>query len=213
MTTVEPSSLDSLPLIFAACVSSESSRYGIDKPFVRDGYVCATDGRIAVRMKTQMPSTPGSTPKIEDLNWNKGYKSVPIDLPNLGDEPKDKKCSKCDGIGRADFLCDKCDGYGDSECFECGHEKDCVACDGLGKFVDEICEECNGGGSVAGYSDETIMISTHIGIRNRAIWLLRRFNICCVYINTEESRVRPVRFTLGEIEGLLMPAFLSAEVK
>lgn len=42
-------------------------------------------------------------------------------------------CPKCKGNKKPVVACERCDGDGEIECWECGHEKDCPDCNGVGR--------------------------------------------------------------------------------
>lgn len=105
--------------IFAECVASpdEEMRYALKAPFVRGGFVYATDGRICVRAKSDAPDTEGQFPDTAGLGWNRDT-SVVIALPEQLPEQPVNKCTGCKGNGfvQCDF----------------GHEHSCEDCDGKG---------------------------------------------------------------------------------
>lgn len=98
----------------------EEGRYAIDKLFVKDGYLCATDSRIAVRCKTKEPDT-------ED-----GTKYPPLDRVFVDSQIKGKELKplvKVD-VTHEFGTCRECGGTG--ECNNCGQDHRCPDCDGEG---------------------------------------------------------------------------------
>jgi hypothetical protein len=100
------------------------------KPWVRDGYECATDGQSLAFRRVNLP---------DDYHEDAPNVSAAIDLvlssvcdrefPRVPPQPV---CSFCQGKGWLPF-CDTCDGSGESTCPECGGPTICEDCDGSGE--------------------------------------------------------------------------------
>lgn len=79
--------------IFKDCCAPDDveSRYAISHPWIKDGWICATDARICVRQATTLADRPppnGKTPPdLAGLSWDMAEHShVPVDLPAIPDE-------------------------------------------------------------------------------------------------------------------------------
>jgi len=79
--------LDDLPRIFMDCCGEEPSRYDWETPFVEQGVLCATNGRIAVRaivpadFVDEWGSRNKRLPPIGELPWAEQYSLDPTFLP------------------------------------------------------------------------------------------------------------------------------------
>jgi hypothetical protein len=129
---------------------------GLDKPVVWNGFVYATDGKIAIRVRAE----DGEPNSVEKSCFNKidGFNKIdeylgkesekeymPLDI----ELPAPIKCNNCKGTG-AISRCTKCEGIGVTECPTCGQDIKCEYCDGdgHGSAFDEtcMCAKCNGTG-------------------------------------------------------------------
>ena len=76
--------LAEVPPIFYDCCTDDPplyvNRFDFSKPYVRGGYIYATNGCICVRVKTDEPDQ-GDGPPCETLPWNQWPKSDLIALP------------------------------------------------------------------------------------------------------------------------------------
>lgn len=122
----------------------ESSRYSIQKPWVKNGYTYATDGRVLVRVDTaDEPDTvaePGSGlrfPKADDI------------LPPLAASesdwlpwPKVEPCETCMASNK--IPCIECDGHGECNLCRCKTPHECGNCDGTGSIDCETCTDIGG---------------------------------------------------------------------
>lgn len=103
--------------------NKEEGRVSIGEPFHHEGYAYACNGHIAVRI----PCEPfGDT-------WSASTKETVLKsfareggvwwtvVPPLQSPIKKEACEPCGGSGTA-------------ECHACGHEEDCVDCDGTGEI-------------------------------------------------------------------------------
>lgn len=75
------------------------SRYVLCKPFVRDGYRYATDGRIMVRVPSTEPNTSGKLPPTADIGWLHGTVTEWIDWPMDRDDEPTLMRAACGGCG------------------------------------------------------------------------------------------------------------------
>lgn len=133
-TATTPDLFANLPAIFRESVSSAgTARYGTHLPFVQDGYVVATNGRILVRTPATMPLLPAwtevATETVEGRRrvprcaavWPTPDRLAEVAAIMLGDLAKIPATAPCD----------RCGGKGYREC-DIGHEHDCDSCDGAG---------------------------------------------------------------------------------
>lgn len=85
--------------IFRDCVAREPGRYSLTEPFVISGYIYATDGRICVRQKTDLPDTTREDgreyPPVGGLSWA-SLAGEPAPLPSIPDKPVWKVCICCE---------------------------------------------------------------------------------------------------------------------
>ncbi len=72
--------IPNLDPIFEACCDPEAVRYDLSTPFIRDGYVAATDGRIMVRQKTGSKRQDKGTPNANTIFSLTAYESEPLAL-------------------------------------------------------------------------------------------------------------------------------------
>lgn len=119
----------------------------VSQPFVQSGWKCATDCRIAIRVKTDEPDTPppeGVRRGFPDVG--KAFEAISdaprheVQLPELAIE----QCPECRGkyLTEARVKCRECNGTGQSECFHCGHTIDCEECED-GWVTDVVpCQSC-----------------------------------------------------------------------
>lgn len=108
--------VDELHPIFKECCGDGRGKYDLRKPFARDGYWCATDGRICVRCPAGDATIEvGKGPDLAEVIHR--LDTPPFRIPVLGPEsPK---------------FCTVCKGYGYTECGECEQDVECVECDGV----------------------------------------------------------------------------------
>ena len=91
------------------------------RQYIRGGYVCATDGRIAIRLKTDLPDSDWSTySKRQPPNLDQAFNPVKDVLRTEVPLPVAPAtiCQECQGkveIGETEE-CQDCDGAGDVEC-------------------------------------------------------------------------------------------------
>lgn len=188
-----------VPDLILACCIDEVMRFKLDLPWVEQqdekSYVVASDGRIAARIlrlhcPVDLPALPvGSmVPHIgRDLGkfWNAKYRSPPVALPEAGSEPNPEQCQKCKGTGQ----------------FRYGRTKDeCWYCDGMGT-IEPAAERVEiDPASQYGLGEDYIRKLRAVGVTHVELPLRKMVGGGSV-VNVEA----PVRFTLGDVEGLLMP--------
>lgn len=113
----------------------------LEKPFLQDGYVYATNGRIAVRVKHEgltnaRVQTRPNMAEIFKSFVNEGFEPVTFTLPDCEichnkRTVIDTKCYTCDGFGRIEHDCD---------CQYCTKDREfCDDCKGTGKVDPEEC--------------------------------------------------------------------------
>lgn len=128
----------------------EATRFPLGLPFVQGGFLCATNGRIAIRVPSSDPDTTpengGRLPRMADI-----FKSMPKNIsryeawPEAKYSHQERDCLTCKGKGRVNqHPCQECDGDGMVECETCGHEDECKVCDGHGECGGSKCKACNG---------------------------------------------------------------------
>lgn len=184
---------EELPRIFADCCGKEG-RYAIAAPFFIDGYAYATDGRWCVRTPCEtFEPAEGKVPPANDLfiEWNGDTEPTPI--PDPTDWPR---CEKCED-GMVD--CPNCDG-GNCTCPDCDNEHQCGTCDGSGE---DTCDECSGFGYFPAAENLNGVFFSRAYLSR--LWY---YGVREVFLNNNKVRdgiYGPLRFVLGDIEGLVMP--------
>lgn len=124
----------------------DACRYGLQHQWIENGWRMATDGRVAVRIKTGEPDfkptddegRPLKFPNMESIfkQWESHFES------QLAFNPMEQQqCGVCDTTGRMSRICEECDGDGRVTCHTCEHEHECDNCDGTGDAV-VPCESC-----------------------------------------------------------------------
>lgn len=178
-------------------------RYTYAVPFRVGGYVYATDGSTCVRVhETELPLVGGAanSPPAETLPWSSlSRKEYPI--PPRFD--KTYPCESCKGDGKShEVKCEECNGDGYVECGECGHEHKCEACNGNGVFTGGggQCEEC--GGSGVSPAPIGVRVGPDVYVSETYLERARKCGATTVWGNGPN---RPVYFTAGPLEGLIMP--------
>lgn len=128
----------------------EDGRYAMREPFVQSGYLCATNGRAAIRVPTSEPDTiaddkrfPNIAGVCSEYEWDKQkWQPWPV-RPNV--VQSEMECRKCKGSGFKVFReCNTCNGAGEIECDKCGHIEECYCENGL--TGTGTCSACNGKG-------------------------------------------------------------------
>lgn len=175
----------------------------METPFVKNGWKCATDGRIAIRVKTDEQDTPRPEGRRRDFpNVAGAFELAAMKHQTAILLPDITECPECQGkfLSEAVVQCDECGGTGETECFHCGHDMDCEECDGSGKVTDEVeCETCTARYKVA--------LSEKISLAPRYVLLLLRHGIRSVAHSGDPDVGATFQIHInGQIgEGLLMP--------
>jgi hypothetical protein len=135
-----------------------ASMYSLEKPFISEGMLCATDGAILVAIPSdgdadsvnagrKIPKRVSECLGIPNgAVWNPWPEPDTIEgvaccLTCKGDKRVGESCHQCEGEGTVE--CEECLGDGCSECPHCGNEGDCEECRGEG---DVKCALCDGTG-------------------------------------------------------------------
>ena len=132
----------------------DSYRYCMGSPYVKGGYLCATDCRIAVRIPSDEPDRQageGRTPDLHHVFKGENFESVTEPLVISETIRGNVECETCDSTGYLRHSpCPGCDGGGEVECDSCGHMDECETCDGYGFTGVGKCATCNGRGVFKG---------------------------------------------------------------
>lgn len=189
---------------------NQESRYGSGEPWMLDGYLYATDGRVCVRMKRDAPNSDKSPVDVKSLPWDKSlYTNTPIPLPSHIDPPLPiKHCEECEGEGEVvDVICKECNGSGNIEC-DLGHTHYCGECDGQGKTtLAGPCFGCDGKGLME-QEYFPVEITDDVFIMDRYARPLRRYG-AKLFLSFHPAtgprgRPTPLRFEIGDdIEGFV----------
>lgn len=100
--------------IFDAVKAEESTRYEINKVFVKSGYRYATNGGMIVRQPCDEPDTAGKFPSTSGLGWARDlYSATATPIPQLP-QSEHEPCDDCGGKGIV-----HCDYNYKHECKEC----------------------------------------------------------------------------------------------
>lgn len=186
--------------IFAACVGMFGGSYRTDRPFTRNGYHYATDGRLVVRC----PRRDGEpeldardTPNPSTLPWSADlYDPTPHDPPHGPDV--EHECRECRGKGTR--ACDECEGDGVVVC-EYGHYHTCPECNGDPK--PHACADCDGTG--VRRDPVALLVADGMYIGSNYGRLLHEHG-AKLYLPRAQSPHNPLRFVIPgtDIDGLLM---------
>ncbi len=106
--------------IFNDCGSKEDTRYARIEPFRSGEFIAATNGRMIVRVKSDIKAENG--PSLSVLTWD-AARSEAITLTS----PKTETCKRCVGSGMVG-----------EECEHCHESPTCKACRGCGDIIDPI---------------------------------------------------------------------------
>lgn len=177
-----------VPPIFAACVAVENGRYAIGAPWVENGRLYATDGKIAVRGPASLVN--GELPPI-DANFRVPPVDSIIDPAEMFfDEPT--PLPEVPDAAVARIPCEHCRGIGHCNACECGEEHDCGHCEGEGS---------NPPDGLRIVIDE----KTGYGLNHIYTHKLRKAGIDHVFLRRDGRQDRPCQFVAGKCEGALMP--------
>jgi hypothetical protein len=126
--------------IMRFCAPQGTSRFAIETPYVKYGWIYATTGRIAVRVPDVSESPPADA-CIPSLRQFDGYPfglcTEPWPAPDGLMVTTTAKCA-CASV------CDCTDGV--CTCGECGQGHTCELCDGTGRRATPGCPVCEGDG-------------------------------------------------------------------
>jgi len=127
--------------------AKEDTRYELSKVFVKNGYKCATDGRVAVRIKCDEPDTEGNFPDLNECLEKKTTFPGPVEIEKPSVEAN-KLCEKCHKgkIGYDFEICSVCEGSSECQCTECENIHECEHCRGEGGHYtkNKTCHYCDG---------------------------------------------------------------------
>ena len=154
-----------------------TSRYNFHRPFVKGGFLWATDARILVRVHSDEPDTVpehGKFPNVMAV-WEPGFDSAGefVPLPNLRYELV--ACEECGGCGR--YICPTCE-----------HEDDCSECDGSGEVFSPCWLKIGANSFAAELIDK-----------------LKRLPGISVVIQGADGFKKPMSFRFDGAEGLISP--------
>ena len=103
-------------------------RYNLDEPWIKDGFIYATDGRMCIRMPTDQPDTVSEGKKWPSSVNGFEQSGELLSWPVI-DEGQGHKCWACNGEGHPDKECELCG----STVIDYGMA--CIRCNGSG----EVC--------------------------------------------------------------------------
>lgn len=195
---------------------STDPRKGLTKPFIQNGELNMTDGRVLIAM-------PG-----EDWEFQPSEVDAPVVGPIIGDAFKAKRtfipldadatnadfmkpCSTCCGSGRLK-RCTDCAGDGLVTCGECGHEHDCDGCRGKGHIgpaprgyakPNVECGDCSGTGTQVDRDKFIMFGKSKLTIAYTIRWML---DLPGVRIAKMPTSNMPVPFTFDGGRGIAMPS-------
>lgn len=145
---------DQLRKLFKPFCAKETGRYMINDPWVKDGYLIATNGRICVRIPVADADSPPVTepyPPMQDLPWKSEYED-PIEIPEIPELAKEQ--------------CMACNGHGVHSCPDCDHRHECGNCKGTGEVAKEVQAKPIAIGNVCFYVDRLRLVkaigATHL---------------------------------------------------
>ncbi len=128
----------------------ESSRYSTNAPFVKNGWLYATDLCRAIRVPAvgEQDSPVGEKPFPDTESAFKDF-SKPTEWQPWPDVSTaiegDVECPDCEGYGTIGQVeCGDCKGSGEVECHACGSIDECDECDGHGMAGGTKCLRCDG---------------------------------------------------------------------
>ncbi len=138
------------------CSNRHDPRTVMQAPYVRDGWLCATDGRVGVMVQTEAPDSDPKGPNLPALVLEFHAKATgewkPWPKPEAG---KTRPCESCYGKGTAIEKCSVCRGTGEVECPRCGNDTECENCHGNGNVhLTTPCPQCTGTGLQPDFKQE-----------------------------------------------------------
>lgn len=149
------------------CAKNDPREF-LRQPIVHNGYVYASDGRIAMRQTTEAadssPETLAKIPRLLELfelpTFDESWQCLAIPAP------KNLVCPDCDGTG-AVRTCESCDGDGEFEYYDKYYN--CNKCDQNGFVSAEKesprardCKKCRGSGQLQKFN--AVPVSDNKGI-------------------------------------------------
>lgn len=133
-TTTKQSAIE---LLLNPFMAEDAWRWGTNHQCVKDGWRMATDGRVAIRVKTdeadwQFTNDQGKPVRFPSFSGIFDPYIETFTNRNLFAPMVRRQCGACDSTGRTSGVCIECGGSGNSFCHHCEHEHDCDECDGTG---------------------------------------------------------------------------------
>ena len=173
------------------CAAEDSRNYTLTRVFSHGGFHYATDGLWVARVRSGVTlDLVLRQPPVHELDWI-NYLSIPLPTMFLPDRPKKITCAECGGSGK------------------------CHTCGGTGKYRKKECLDCSddfgGGGTCFRCFGERVIDAPPIQI----IWPQVSLGYdyakqlmdagAKIFLHKKQTQYKPVRFSLVDIEGLLMP--------
>jgi hypothetical protein len=194
--------------IFEDCCAKNNTvvaKFRADVPWIKDGYLYATNGHVAVRTPMPLMNSTGDFPPASTLNWNASdYLDEAIELSEPGPLLDRSKCKACDGKGNVDKkVCTSCEG-GEIEC-NLGHYHECEECNGDGVITSGgPCYECDSTG-LEKQQFFGVQLRYNIFIKDDNARFLKKYN-AKLYLHKSLNERHPIRFLVdNDIEGIVMP--------
>lgn len=129
-----------------------NGKYHLSTPWVQDGFMYATDGRIIVRVPFEGEYDNGGEKYPDGSSVFRPLPDVAVwaSWPSFPENHGLKQCFACGGEGCDFKVCEMCDGDGSHKCKECGTYHGCGICDGKGEIPipDSKCNICEGEGTL-----------------------------------------------------------------
>lgn len=184
--------------------ATEDTRYNLTKIWIRNGWKCATDGRVLVRVRTIEPDTcDGKNPNTNDIADDSQFGNQELEIPTSEEK---EQCPKCLGEGKVKNICEICDGEGEVECPTCHEGKvDCEECDGRGRLGEAVvkCENCQGEGKIF----SKVKIGEQF-FNGNYVHKIKTYLPITKAISPNENN-RPIKMKFDGGECILMPLFSS----
>ena len=168
-----------VPPLLAGFVSDRPGRHAATWPFWHRGFLYATDGRIVIRTAAPDPG-PFQRPlpvPVGDVFESLGGYGEPLPCPDPGDTRSARTCPMCDGTGRR--------------------------LSGWRLFGGTRCGSRDGEGRIPG---DRAPVEVAPGVFVSACYIRALFDAGAVLrVWREHPGTRPVMFTTGTFDGLVMP--------
>ena len=186
----------------------DPDRTGFEGPLVICGMLYASNGHVAIRMRTPAGTPDSATNSRVNFNsknvwsmYDQSGRWMPWPDPDY--EVGRVDCGTCKGTGRLDWnVCPKCDGKGSTECGECGANKTCEKCDGEGSLSSGQCPDCQGQTKIQRPKYQPIG-GTFINVKYDK--LIRALPGAELLENPERPAMSAIPFRFEGGEGLVMP--------